>query len=122
MLKGERNQVLHSFNWNGGRITRKSFADDDLDAAHVICGTPEALLQQLASEGRKLEVLELAVSVEIKTEADELWPRCVALERCRARRQQQLVNRDHEFNWHLGTYATIRPSMKIRASKTTSWE
>lgn len=121
MLKGECNQVFDSFNGNRGRIARKSFADDDLDAAHVVCGTPVALLQQLASEGRKLEVLELAISVEIETEADELWPGCIALEWCRARRQQHLVNRDRHADKYSGTYATIRPSMKIRASKTTSW-
>lgn len=68
MLEGERYNVLDSFDGHGQRVSWKSLANDNLDAANLICWAPVALPKQLATELGELENLEFAV-------LGELWKR-----------------------------------------------
>jgi hypothetical protein len=43
MLEGECDEVLDALNRDSDRVTRESLADDNLDAAQFIGGTPIVL-------------------------------------------------------------------------------
>lgn len=67
MLKGERNKVLHTLNWDCQRVAWKPFTEDNLDAPKFIGRVPVVLLEELLLEVRKLERQELSILGELWT-------------------------------------------------------
>lgn len=61
MLESKSYDILDPFQRVGGGVLRKSLADNNLDTAHIIAGVPVILVKQLASEGGKLQLLQLAL-------------------------------------------------------------
>lgn len=61
MLKGKCDDVLDPLDWVRGRVPGKPFADENLDPSQVITRAPVILEEQLATERRKLQLLELTL-------------------------------------------------------------
>lgn len=59
MLKRKGDNVVDSLHWDGQRIARKSFTDDESDTTEGITNVSLSLLKDFLLKGRKLERLEI---------------------------------------------------------------
>lgn len=61
MLKCKCDDILNPLDWVRGRVPGKPFADEHLDPSQVVIRAPVVLEEQLATERRKLQLLEFAL-------------------------------------------------------------
>jgi hypothetical protein len=67
MLKRKGDNVVDSLHWYGQRIARKSFTDDESDAAEGIAYVSLSLLKDFLLKDRKLERFEISILGQICT-------------------------------------------------------
>ena len=61
MLEREGDGILHPLDGNRQRISGKTFADDNLDPADLVCGAPVTLAEKFASKGGEFQGFEVTI-------------------------------------------------------------
>ena len=61
MLKREGDGIFNPLDGNCQRISRETFADDNLDPADLVCGAPVTLAEKFASKGGEFQGFEVTI-------------------------------------------------------------
>jgi hypothetical protein len=71
VLKGEHDEIFHSFKRGRAKWTREAFRNNETNATVWIASVPVALFKNLAMERREPKGILVSVSVDMRTEIFE---------------------------------------------------